>query len=66
MQQADVNTTQMQDVVQSCDHNSPDSNDQSSHSVDEEEQVGQKEEAVSGNQCEKKSEKNHLPEFSHK
>lgn len=49
VQQTDVNTTKMDDVVQSCYHYSPYSDYQSKHSVDQEQQVRQEEETLSGN-----------------
>lgn len=50
MQQTNVNATEMDDVVQGCYHHSPYSNNQSHHSVDQEEQIRQEEQTLSVNQ----------------
>lgn len=49
MQQANVNAAQVDDVVQGRDHHPPYSSDQSHHGVDQEEEIRQEEEALSGN-----------------
>lgn len=58
MQQTDINTTKMDDVVQSCYYYSPYGNNQPHHSVDQEQQVRQEEQTLSekhhGGDCEKK------------
>lgn len=48
VQQTDVNTTKMDDVVQSCYHHSPYCDNQSHHGVDQEQQVRQEEQTLSG------------------
>ncbi len=49
MQQTDVNSTKMDDVVQSCYHHPPYGNDQSDNSVDQEQQVRQQEQTLPAN-----------------
>lgn len=47
MQETDINTTEMDDVVQSCYYYSPYANNQSQQGVDQEEQVREEEQTLS-------------------
>lgn len=47
VEQTNVNTAKMDDVVQSCYHQSPYGNDQSHHHVDHKQQVRQEEQTLS-------------------
>lgn len=49
VQQANVNATQVNNVVQGCYHHSPYSSNQSHHGVDQKEEVRQEEQTLSAN-----------------